>query len=234
MTRALALATLMMAAQVVAIPSAWSADAAKSAAPKAEVAKAEPAKAEPAKADTAKGQAIVNKACVACHGADGNSPAPANPKLAGQIPEYLHKQLANFKAGANGKAERANPVMAGFAATLSAEDMRNVSAYFAAQKPATGAAKNKDTVVIGQRLYRGGDTAKGIAACASCHGATGAGVPAQYPRLAGQHAEYTELQLKAFRAKERNNDPAGMMRTIAAKMSDAEIRAVADYIAGLR
>ena len=234
MTRALALATLLMAAQGVGIPSAWSADAAKPAAPKADAVKAEPAKAGPAKADTAKGQAIAAKACAACHGMDGSSPAPANPKLAGQIPEYLHKQLANFKAGANGKAERANPVMAGFATALSAEDMRNVSAYFAAQKPSTGVAKNKDTLAVGQRLYRGGDTAKGIAACAGCHGATGVGIPAQYPRLAGQHAEYTELQLKAFRANERNNDPAGMMRSIAAKMTDAEIRAVADYIAGLR
>lgn len=234
MTRALALATLMMAAQFIGVSQAWSADSQKPEAPKADAAKAGPAKADPPKADTAKGQAIVSKVCVACHAADGNSPAPANPKLAGQIPEYLNKQLANFKAGANGKAERANPVMAGFAATLSAEDMRNVSAYFAAQKPSPGAAKNKETVVIGQRLYRGGDAAKGIAACASCHGAAGAGVPSQYPRLAGQHAEYTELQLKAFRAKERNNDPAGMMRSIAAKMTDAEIRAVADYIAGLR
>ncbi len=234
MTRALALATLMMAAQIMGTHAAWSADAAKSEAPKAEADKAAPVKAEAAKADTAKGQAIVSKVCVACHAADGNSPAPANPKLAGQIPEYIQKQLTNFKPGANGKAERANPVMAGFAATLSTDDMRNVAAYFAAQKPSTGAAKNKDTVVIGQRLYRGGDVAKGIAACASCHGATGAGVPSQYPRLAGQHAEYTEAQLKAFRAKERNNDSAGMMRSIAAKMTDAEIRAVSDYIAGLR
>ena len=232
MTRALALATLMMAAQIIGSHVAWSADAAKSEALKAEA--AVPVKTEAAKADTAKGQAIVSKVCVACHAADGNSPAPANPKLAGQIPEYLQKQLANFKPDASGKAERANPVMAGFAATLSSDDMRNVAAYFAAQKPSTGAAKNKDTVVIGQRLYLGGDVAKGIAACASCHGATGAGVPAQYPRLAGQHAEYIETQLKAFRAKERNNDPAGMMRSIAAKMTDAEIRAVSDYIAGLR
>lgn len=222
MTRALAkatFATLMMGALVFAPLAARAADAPKASA---------------AKADTVKGQAIASQVCAACHGADGNSAAPANPKLAGQIPEYLHKQLLNFKAGANGKAERANPVMAGFAATLSADDVRNVSAYYAAQKPAPGAARNKDTVVIGQRLYRGGDAAKGIAACASCHGATGAGVPVQYPRLAGQHADYTEAQLKAFRAKERGNDPAGMMRSIAAKMSDAEIRAVADYIAGLR
>ncbi|MBM3347217.1 MAG: cytochrome c4 [Betaproteobacteria bacterium] len=190
--------------------------------------------AEAPKVDLAKGQAIASGACAACHGADGNSPTPANPRLAGQIPEYLHKQLLNFKPGGTGKAERANPVMAGFAAMLSADDARNVSAYYATQKPAPGAARNKDTLLLGQRLYRGGDPAKGLAACAGCHGATGSGVPVQYPRLAGQYAEYTESQLKAFRAKERGNDAAGMMRSIAAKMSDAEIRAVADYIAGLR
>lgn len=226
MTRALAIATLMMGVQVFMPQAAFSAEADKAAPAPAE-------KAAP-KADLAKGQAIVNKVCVACHAADGNSPAPANPKLAGQIPEYLHKQLMDFKPGAGGKAARPNAVMAGFAATMSNDDMRDVAAYFAAQKPAPGSARNKDTILIGQRLWRGGDSSKGIAACAGCHGATGAGVPAQYPRLAGQHAEYTEAQLKAFRAKERSNDPAGMMRTIALKMTDAEMKAVADYIAGLR
>jgi cytochrome c553 len=190
--------------------------------------------AEGAKVDAAKGQEIVSKVCVACHGVDGNSPSPVNPKLAGQIPEYLEKQLLNFKPGANGKAERANPVMAGFSATLSADDVRNVSAYFAGQKAKPGAAKNKDTILLGQKIWRGGDVAKGIPACASCHGASGGGVPVQYPRLAGQHAEYTEAQLRAFRAGERANDAAKMMRTIAGKMSDAEIKAVADYAAGLK
>ena len=189
---------------------------------------------EGAKVDAAKGQEIVSKVCVACHGADGNSPSPVNPKLAGQIPEYLEKQLLNFKPGANGKAERANPVMAGFAAMLSADDVRNVAAYFGSQKSKPGAAKNKDTIQLGQKIWRGGDVAKGIPACASCHGASGAGVPVQYPRLAGQHAEYTEAQLRSFRAGERANDAAKMMRTIAGKMSDAEIKAVADYAAGLK
>ena len=189
---------------------------------------------EGAKVDAAKGQEIVSKVCVACHGADGNSPSPVNPKLAGQIPEYLEKQLLNFKPGANGKAERANPVMAGFAAMLSADDVRNVAAYFGSQKSKPGAAKNKDTIQLGQKIWRGGDVAKGIPACASCHGASGGGVPVQYPRLAGQHAEYTEAQLRSFRAGERANDAAKMMRTIAGKMSDAEIKAVADYAAGLK
>ncbi len=189
---------------------------------------------EGAKVDAAKGQEIVSKVCVACHGADGNSPSPVNPKLAGQIPEYLEKQLLNFKPGANGKAERANPVMAGFAAMLSADDVRNVAAYFGSQKSKPGAAKNKDTIQLGQKIWRGGDVARGIPACASCHGASGGGVPVQYPRLAGQHAEYTEAQLRSFRAGERANDAAKMMRTIAGKMSDAEIKAVADYAAGLK
>lgn len=186
------------------------------------------------KADAAKGQAVVTKVCAACHAADGNSVIPVNPKLAGQIPEYLHKQLANFKAGPNGKAERPNPVMAGFAATLSAEDINNVVAFLASQKPKAGVSKNKDTLTLGQKLWRGGDVGKGIPACASCHGATGAGLPVQYPRLAGQHAEYTEAQLKAFRAGERANDAGRAMRTVAAKMTDAEIKAVADYAAGLK
>lgn len=194
---------------------------------------AEPPKAQAAKADTAKGQAIAAKVCVACHGTDGNSPVPANPKLAGQFPEYLQKQLNNFKQ-VNGKAERASPVMMGFAAALSPEDVRNVSAYYAGQQAKPGSARNKDTITLGQKLWRGGDVSRGVPACASCHGATGAGMPIQYPRLAGQHAEYTEAQLKAFRAGERANDANRMMRAVAAKLTDADIKAVADYVAGLK
>ena len=191
--------------------------------------------AEPAaKSDIAAGQTIAAQVCAACHGADGNSPTAANPTLAGQVPEYLHKQLINFKPAAGKKAERENAVMSGMVANLSPEDMRSVALFYGKQQAKPGAAKNKDTLSLGQRLWRGGDTAKGLAACASCHGATGAGVPAQYPRLAGQYAEYTEAQLKAFRSGERANDANRIMRTIAAKMSDAEIRAVADYAAGLR
>lgn len=187
-----------------------------------------------AKADPAKGQEIVTKVCAACHGPDGNSVVGTYPKLAGQFPEYIQKQLNNFKAGANGKAERPNPVMAGYAAPLSADDIRNLAAYFAGQTPKPGQAKNKDTVPLGQKLWRGGDVARGLPACASCHGPTGAGLPVQYPRLAGQQADYTEAQLKAFRAGDRANDAGKMMRTIAAKLTDAEIKAVADYAAGLK
>lgn len=188
----------------------------------------------PFKGDAAKAQGTVNQVCAACHGADGNSQIAVNPKLAGQIPEYLHKQLANFKAAAGKKAERDNPVMAGMVAGLSPEDMRNLAAYYAGQAAKPGVAKSKDLVALGQKIYRGGIAGKGVAACASCHGPNGAGMPAQYPRLSGQHAEYVEAQLKAFRAAERANDPGSMMRGAAEKLSDREIQAVSDYIAGLR
>jgi cytochrome c553 len=193
------------------------------------------AAAEPAaKADSAKGQSIANGVCAACHGADGNSPTPANPKLAGQVPEYLQKQLANFKPAAGKRAERENPIMGGMVAALSAEDIRDVAAYYSAQRARPGAAKTQDALALGRKIWRGGDVTKGLPACAACHGATGAGLPAQYPRLAGQHAEYTDAQLKAFRSGERRNDANKMMQAIAGRMNDSEIRAVADYIAGLR
>ena len=187
----------------------------------------------PFKGDAAKAQPMVNQVCAACHAADGNSQIAVNPKLAGQIPEYLYKQLTNFKAAAGKKAERENPVMAGMVAGLSPEDMRNLAAYFAGQAAKPGAAKSKDLVALGQKIYRGGIASKGVAACASCHGPNGAGMPAQYPRLSGQHVEYVEVQLKAFRSGERANDP-GSMRGVAEKLSDREIQGVSDYIAGLR
>jgi len=189
---------------------------------------------ELARADPAKGQGIAGQVCAACHGADGNSPVPNNPKLAGQIPEYVQKQLANFKSATGRRAERENPVMAGMVLNLSPEDMRNVAAYYAAQKTKPGVAKSAETLALGRKIWRGGDSTKGLPACAACHGAAGAGLPASYPRLAGQYAEYTEAQLKAFRAGERRNDANRMMQTIAGRMSDVEIRAVADYVAGLR
>src|SRR5689334_19668366 len=163
--------------------------------------------AEPdAKADSAKGQSIANKICAACHGPDGNSPTPANPKLAGQIPEYIEKQLGNFKAADGKKPERENPVMGSMAGGLSKQDMRDVAAYFSAQSTKKGTAKHPETLAQGRRIWRGGDLSKGLPACAGCHGASGAGLPAQYPRLAGQYPEYIEAQLKAFRAGERRND----------------------------
>jgi cytochrome c553 len=193
------------------------------------------AAAEPAvKPDSVKGQGIASKVCAACHGADGNSPTSANPKLASQVPDYLQKQLANFKAAAGKRAERENPIMGGMVAGLSTADMRDVAAYYAAQRAKPGAVKTQDALALGRKIWRGGDMTKGLPACAGCHGAGGAGIPAQYPRLAGQYAEYTEAQLKAFRSGERRNDANKMMQAIAARMSDPEIRAVADYIAGVR
>lgn len=183
--------------------------------------------------DIAKGQKIATQVCAACHGADGTSLTPANPHLAGQIPEYLQKQLANFK-GAQKEALRDSAIMKPMAAPLSAEDMRNVAAYYGSQKARPGTAKSKETLELGRRLYRAGDSARGVPACASCHGPTGAGVPTQYPRLAGQFAEYAEAQLKAFRGGTRSNDLNKVMRAIAGKLNDQEIHALSDYIAGLR
>jgi cytochrome c553 len=182
-----------------------------------------------AKADPAQAESIVTKVCAACHAADGNSASPVNPVLAAQNADYIVKQLANFKSG-----ERKNPVMLGMAATLSPQDMKNLGAYFEGQKAKGRSAKNPDLVKVGQQIYRGGLMAKGVAACASCHGPSGAGVPAQFPRVAGQFAEYTAAQLLAFRSGERVNDPNKMMRDIAVKLSDPEIKAVSEYMAGLR
>ena len=192
------------------------------------------AESAPATGDPAKGETVAAKVCSACHGPDGNSPAPANPKLAGQHAEYTAKQLLNFKPQDGKPAERQNPIMAGMAAGLSADDIRDVAAYFERQKPQPRAARDPKLVKQGQAIYRGGIAARGVAACAGCHGPAGAGIPAQYPRLAGQFAEYTASQLRAFRSGERGNDPNRMMRTIAEKLSDPEIAALADYIAGLR
>ena len=176
--------------------------------------------------DPAKGQAA-SAVCQACHTADGSRGAPANPILQGQIPEYLVKQLHEFKAG-----KRKNAIMSGMVAALSDEDMRNLAAFYASKPPVTGFAKNKDTVLLGEKIWRGGVSDRKIPACASCHGPTGAGIPSQYPRLAGQHADYTLSQMNAFRSGERAN--SAQMMGVAAKLNDAEIAAVSDYVAGLR
>ncbi|MGH8666417.1 MAG: c-type cytochrome [Burkholderiales bacterium] len=187
---------------------------------------AEPAKGGP---DLARGQKIAAEVCAACHGPDGNSPLPENPKLAAQMAAYTAKQLADFKAG----KERKSPIMSPMAAPLSAADMQAVAAHYAAQKPRLGAAHNKETLSLGEKLYRAGNAAKGVPACSGCHGPAGAGIAAQYPRLSGQHAQYTAAQLRAFRSDERSNDPNQIMRMIAERLSEQEIAAVADYIAGL-
>jgi cytochrome c553 len=186
---------------------------------------AEPAAA--AKPDLAKGQATSTNVCAACHTADGSRGSPANPIISGQHAEYLVKQLTEFKSG-----KRDNAIMKGMAATLSDADMKNVAAFYAGKSAKPGFAKNKDLVTLGEKIYRGGIAERSVPACAGCHSPTGAGIPAQYPRLSGQHADYTEAQLIAFRGGARSNN--AQMIGVAAKLNDREIKAVADYIAGLR
>ena len=183
--------------------------------------------AAPAGPDLAKGQATSTAICAACHTADGSRGSPANPILQGQHPEYLVKQLAEFKSG-----KRDNAVMKGFAGTLGEDDMRNVAAFYGSKQAKAGFAKNKDLVLLGEKIYRGGIADRSIPACAACHSPNGAGIPAQYPRLSGQHADYTEAQLVAFRSGARKN--SAQMMDVAAKLNDREIKAIADYIAGLR
>jgi cytochrome c553 len=187
---------------------------------------AAPVVAKPAKPDLVKGEKSFAAVCSACHGADGNSGVPAYPKLAQQHPEYLVKQLQEFKAG-----KRKNAIMQGFAATLSDDDMRNIAWWAASQKSKPGFAKDKDLVVTGERIYRGGVADRQIPACAGCHSPNGAGIPAQYPRLAGQQSDYVASQLTAFRDGVRLNNAT--MSMVAAKLNDREIRALADYVAGL-
>jgi cytochrome c553 len=191
----------------------------------AEDAKAEPAKA--AKPDLVKGEVSFAAVCASCHSADGNSSIAANPKLAQQHPEYLMKQLGEFKSG-----KRANAIMSGFSAMLSEDDMRNIAFWLHSKPAKPGFAKEKDLVVLGERIYRGGIADRQVPACAGCHSPNGAGIPAQYPRLSGQHAEYTQTQLTAFRDGTRKNSE--QMTQVAAKLNDREIKAVSDYIAGLR
>lgn len=192
----------------------------------ADVAKPVAAKAAAFKPDLAKGQASF-ATCVGCHGVDGNSGTPAYPKLSQQHPEYLVKQLQEYKSG-----KRANAIMLGFATALSEEDMKNIAYWVTTNKAKPGAATDKDLASLGERIYRGGVQDRQIAACAGCHSPNGAGIPAQYPRLSGQHAEYTAAQLTYFRDGIRKNNL--QMTQNAAKLNDREIKALADYIAGLR
>ena len=180
-----------------------------------------------AKPDLAKGEATYGAVCAACHGADGNSAISANPKLAQQHPDYIVKQLQEFKSG-----KRANAIMMGMSAALSEQDMKNIAAWLETKTTKKGFAKDKELVTLGERIYRGGIADRQIAACAGCHSPTGAGIPSQYPRLAGQHADYAVAQLTAFRDGVRKNNT--QMTQVAAKLNDREIKAVSDYVAGLR
>ena len=180
----------------------------------------------PAKPDIERGKQIATTVCAACHGANGVSPAPTNPHLAGQHGDYIALQLAAFKSGA-----RPSPIMQGMAAGLSPEDMHSVGAYFESQKPVEGVARDKAMVERGQQVWRGGIKAIGVPACAGCHGAAGHGVPAQYPRLAGQYADLTLGWLKAYATGAR---PHAVMGPIAAKLSENDMKAVVEYAQGLR
>ena len=189
-------------------------------------AEGEPAAKAKAPPDAAKGQVISTNVCSACHTNDGSRGSPANPILQGQHPEYIVKQLTEFKAG-----KRKNAIMQGMAATLSEDDMRNVAAFYSTKSAKPGFAKSKEDVTLGEKIYRGGIADRSIPACAGCHSPNGAGMPAQYPRLGGQHADYTAAQLNAFRSGVRANSVP--MMGVAAKLNDREIKAVSDYIAGL-
>lgn len=184
--------------------------------------------------DAAKAQQIAGQVCAACHAADGNSIAATNPKIAGQIPEYLHKQLSDFKGQGGKKPLRESAIMAPMVANLSDADMKNLAAFYSGQQIKPAVASDKDLAALGQKIWRGGNPATGVPACAGCHGPSGAGIPAQYPRLSGQFAEYIAAQLKLFRDGGRANDPNGMMRGVAARMTEREIQAVSQYAAGLR
>jgi len=166
--------------------------------------------------------------CIGCHGVDGNSSNPDWPSLAGQGESYLAKQITDFKTGA-----RKDGTMNAMVGSLSDADIANVSAFFASNK-AKGGTATESSIEVGQKLYRAGDASRGIAACASCHGPSGAGNPAaKFPALAGQHAKYTLKTLKDFSTSTRSNDPGSMMRVVAGKMKESEMKAVAEYIAGL-
>ncbi len=185
------------------------------------------AEAKAAKPDLAAGEAKATTVCGACHTFDGSRGLPLYPILQAQHPEYLVKQLTEFKEG-----KRKNAIMNGMAAALSPEDMRNVAAFYGSKKAKDGASKNKDLVALGERIYRGGIAKKAVPACAGCHSPNGAGIPAQFPRLGGQHGDYVKTQLTSFRQGERTN--SAQMTAIAANLSDKEIEALADYVAGLR
>jgi len=181
-----------------------------------------------------KAQSIASQVCAACHGADGNSTAPANPKIAGQGADYLNKQLRDFKATGGKKPLRESAIMNGMVANLSEADMKGLASYYAGQALKPAAAADKELAALGQKLWRGGYAAGNVPACAGCHGPAGAGMPAQFPRLGGQYAEYVAAQLKAFREGTRSNDANGVMRGVAAHLNDRQIQALAEYAAGLR
>ena len=200
----------------------------------------------PVKPDAKAGAMLYNEgdssrgivACITCHGPGGNSELAVNPNLAAQPHEYTYKQLVEFQPREDGSAPRRGPdgapsIMTSLATPLTIQDMLNLSLYLAEQPlTAPAAASHEDLVARGEEIWRGGIRERSVPACAACHGANGEGIPSQYPRLSGQFASYLEEQLILFRAGHRGNSE--MMIQIAARMSDADIKAVSDYAAGLR
>ncbi|HSD60221.1 MAG TPA: c-type cytochrome [Burkholderiales bacterium] len=177
--------------------------------------------------DPAKAKVLASTNCVACHGADGNSSEPRYPKLAGLQPEYIYKQLNDFKAG-----KRQSEIMAPIVAVLSPDDFANLAAFFSAQKAAPGTVKDPKLAEQGKKIYHEGKPDVGVPSCSGCHYDKGEGT-SRFPRIAGQHAEYTYQQLKAFKEAKRENDRGLAMQSVALNMSDADMRAVAEYVAGL-
>ena len=168
--------------------------------------------------------------CMACHGMDGNSANPEWPALAGQHPSYIVKQLKHFKSG-----ERQNALMSPMAMILSDQDMEDLAAYFSSQTPRPTGETEPSKLKLGQQIYRAGIAARGVPSCAGCHGPGGRGIAgAAFPQIGGQHALYAATQLRAYRSGARATDPNQMMRTIAAKLTDEEIDAVASYLQGMR
>jgi cytochrome c553 len=188
----------------------------------------------PGRPDPEKGKKIAAEVCAACHNADGNSVIPTNPKLSGQGAAYIVKQLTDLAKPPGDKTGRENAVMSVFAGTLSPEDRVNLAAWFSSQPPFPTAAPDvkEPDLEMGQRIYRTGIPEKAVPACAGCHGPVGAGLPVIYPRIGGQHGEYVEAQLHAFREGSRRNNTA--MWQIAFRLSDPEMKALADYVSGLR
>ncbi|TAG04952.1 MAG: cytochrome c4 [Betaproteobacteria bacterium] len=185
--------------------------------------------------DYTKGQALAG-VCAGCHGVDGNSTVPTQPNLAGLSWQYTARQLAHFKSG-----QRDNAIMKGFAANLSDTDMKALGVYYAAQKARTVGAKDVALAKTAEKLYRAGDAARAIPACSGCHSPTGAGIPAQYPRIGGQHAEYLAQELSDYKGGKRggatkadSNASGKIMVAIASKLTDSEIKALAEYAAGLK
>lgn len=199
-------------------------------APTAEAKAAVPVK---PKLDVAAGEALYNSgdatrgvvACITCHGPKGQSAIATWPKLSAQHAAYTAKQLKSYKDGT-----RVNAIMMGMAMPLNDQDMVNIATYLSQQAPSQGVAENKETILLGQSIYRGGIASKGVQACAGCHSPNGAGIPSQYPRQGGQWADYSYNQLINFNQGTRKNL---QMNSIAGKLSDQEMKAVSDYMAGL-